>query len=261
MKDTTWIKLAMAGDSTPLSAEEEKALFARIADGDMSASDELVLRTRRFVLSLVMDFKDCPVEGLDLFNEGMIGLIEAMKSFDAALGFRFTTYAKCHVINHICNYISDNTNGISIPANVKKQLAAINDFVYQYTTVNGKEPSVETIAEAMGKDPKAIKRYLNDYNIHTVSLDQPSYDDEDYALIDRIPSYDETDSSDIDLYEAIDELSENEKAVTRLHYGFTDDQVAVSFEEISRRLGLSLDKVRMIHSSAKHKLRLRLGSR
>lgn len=208
MKDTTWIRLVMAGDSTPLSTQEEKALFARLAEGDKSASDEIVLRNRRYVLSLIHNYLNYGVEGKELFNEGMLGLFDAMTGFDINRGFRFTTYAKHFILHRIRKYVNDNTN------------------------------------------------------TSDVSLDQSSYYKDGYALIDRIPSdtyEEEIASEDSELYEAIKALEQEEKDIVLLHYGFTDYGI-VSLDEISRKLGISISRVRMIHSQIKHKLRQRLRS-
>ena len=108
--NTTWIKQEMAGDSTPLSAEEEKALFCRWHCGDESASDEIILRNRRFVLSLVLKYRNYDLDGQELFHEGVLGLYDAMDSFDVSLGYRFATYANSYIIHRISKYIADYTN-------------------------------------------------------------------------------------------------------------------------------------------------------
>ena len=264
MYDENWKDKVMKGDSTPLAAHEEKALFARFAEGDRSASDEIILRTRRFVMSLIPEHLNCPIEGQDLFNEGMIAVCEAIQSFDPKLGLRFVTYAKSFIVHRICKYVADNTHSISIPVYVRKQLAEITNFVYQYVAENGKKPSVEEIGKAMGKDAKVIERHLNEYNVSVVSLFKPTYVEDGHTLIDEIPSSsyedDRNSRDDMELYEAIDALEPEEKEIVRLLYGFSDQGV-VSQEEISRRLGIPLCRVRSEHAAAKYKLGKWLGPR
>ena len=77
----------------PLSFEEEKILIARMVAGDLTASDELVKRNLRFVISVAKQYITPNNSLEDLVNEGNYALLEAVKRFDPTTGFRFYSYA------------------------------------------------------------------------------------------------------------------------------------------------------------------------
>ena len=75
-----------------LTEEEEIWLFYRVKNGDKKAEDRLVLENLRLVVSIANAYSSImPIE--DLIQEGNIGLVLAVRSFDIERGYRFITYA------------------------------------------------------------------------------------------------------------------------------------------------------------------------
>ena len=65
-----------------LSAEEEKELSYRIADGDGAARDRMVRANLRLVVNIARSYtgKGLPLQ--DLIEEGNLGLLRAVEGFD-----------------------------------------------------------------------------------------------------------------------------------------------------------------------------------
>src|SRR5690242_162280 len=76
-----------------LTADEERALFARMAAGDTSARDELVTCNMRMVAKIAMKYRARGMEFDDLISEGVIGMLQAIAKFDPARDLKFSTYA------------------------------------------------------------------------------------------------------------------------------------------------------------------------
>jgi RNA polymerase sigma-32 factor len=76
-----------------LSREEELALVAASQRGDDNAGARLVASHLRFVLYIARRYRrfGCPVA--ELFQEGTLGLIEAIRRFNPDRGVRLSTYA------------------------------------------------------------------------------------------------------------------------------------------------------------------------
>ena len=81
---------------TPLSAKEERALFAKMKSGDNNARTKLIEHNLRLVAHIVRKYYFSNKNQDDLISIGSIGLVKAIDSFDASNGARFATYgAKC----------------------------------------------------------------------------------------------------------------------------------------------------------------------
>ncbi len=80
----------------PLSAREERALFAAMKAGDAAAREKLIMHNLRLVAHIVKKYGASEKNAEDLISIGTIGLIKAIDSFDPDNGARFATYAgKC----------------------------------------------------------------------------------------------------------------------------------------------------------------------
>ena len=64
----------------PLTPEEEKALLARMADGDPAARDELITHNLRLVVYLAKKYEGSGVPSEDMVSIGTIGLIKAVNN-------------------------------------------------------------------------------------------------------------------------------------------------------------------------------------
>ena len=62
-------------------------------EGDMNAARKLVVHNLRLVISIAYQYRRAWANILDLFQEGSVGLMEAVKRWEPTLGPRFGTYA------------------------------------------------------------------------------------------------------------------------------------------------------------------------
>lgn len=84
----------------PLSAEEEKQLLDKIAQGDKNAKDELIRHNMRLVVHIVKKYTNYG-DNDELISVGSIGLIKAVNSFHDGKGTQFATYASRCIENEI----------------------------------------------------------------------------------------------------------------------------------------------------------------
>lgn len=84
----------------PLSAEKEKELLDRIAQGDKAARDELIKHNMRLVVHIVKKYVSYG-DNDELISVGSIGLIKAVNSFHEGKGTQFATYASKCIENEI----------------------------------------------------------------------------------------------------------------------------------------------------------------
>lgn len=96
-------------------------LLERCRNKDEKAIDELILKYKNLVKSIVRKYFLVGADMDDLMQEGMIGLYKAILSFDNSTNYKFEAYAKICISRQVYNAIKQ--------ANSKKNLA-LNTSVY-----------------------------------------------------------------------------------------------------------------------------------
>ncbi|MFR1434718.1 MAG: RNA polymerase sporulation sigma factor SigE [Acutalibacteraceae bacterium] len=108
---------------SPLTAEEEAAVFARMEAGDPAARDVLITHNLRLVVYIARKFENSGVGIEDLISIGTIGLIKAVNTFCPSRNIKLATYSSRCIENEILMYLRKNSqlrNELSIdePLNV-----------------------------------------------------------------------------------------------------------------------------------------------
>ena len=86
-----------------LSAEEEKQLSEDFREnGNRNAAKKLVVHNLRLVVSLSYQYRRAWTNMLDLFQEGSVGLMEAVKRWEPNMGTRFGSYAAYWIRARMC---------------------------------------------------------------------------------------------------------------------------------------------------------------
>jgi RNA polymerase primary sigma factor len=99
----------------PLSREEEALLFEK--KSNPLAKQKIVDANMRFVLKVAIQYRSCPIPLPDLVNEGAMGLMRAIESFDNTRGLKFISYAVWWIKAYITRAINEQGNLVRLPAN------------------------------------------------------------------------------------------------------------------------------------------------
>lgn len=89
----------------PLEREEERALIARLGEGDKDASSELIEHNLRLVVYIARRFENTGINIEDLISIGTIGLIKAVGTYKADKNIKLATYASRCIENEILMYL------------------------------------------------------------------------------------------------------------------------------------------------------------
>lgn len=92
----------------PLTLEEERAVLARLEEGDQSARDILITRNLRLVVYIARKFESSGVGLEDLISIGTIGLIKAVRTFCPGRNIKLATYSSRCIENEILMYLRKN---------------------------------------------------------------------------------------------------------------------------------------------------------
>lgn len=143
----------------------------------------------------------------DFLQEGFIGLVEAVHSFDNGHGTKFLTYAEYGIRKSVYRYNGLNTYMVRVPEYLKARMRKLAAFKREYREEFHREPDPEEIQRTLHISRRSLchleKTMLN---MNTKSLDEYISDDGDTQLLDTL-------STD----ERIDELAGGSEYQRELH--------------------------------------------
>ncbi len=90
---------------SPLSAEEERALLARLPADAQYVRQTLIERNLRLVVFIARKFENTGVMLEDLISIGTIGLIKAVNTFDPEKKIKLATYASRCIENEVLMFL------------------------------------------------------------------------------------------------------------------------------------------------------------
>lgn len=196
----------------------------------------------------------------DLKQEGVIGLLRAVELYNPELGFRFKTYATWWIEQCMGRAIADNDRIVRLPVHLQEKLVKIRRARSRLTFSNGKPPTEQELADALGIDPERLMKLL--WRVQATQVaDGDSFIGEDITLLSIIP--DETASqfevlSQRELEERFSSLlatlSPREERILRMRFGVGLDQ-DYTLESIGQEYSVTRERIRQIEEKALEKLK------
>lgn len=245
-----------------LSEEDEYKIAIAAANGDENARQTMITSNLRLVVKVAKTYigRSSNLSFLDLIQEGNMGLMRATEKFDAEKGFRFSTYATYWIKQAISKAIIDQSRAVRLPAHIINELNKFNKAIRDLSQQYGRTPSDKELAEYLNVSIKKISEYYT-ISKEPCSLDVTIDEDEDTAMIDLIADENATKFMDIDdlsirdtIYSVLNTLSERERKIIELRFGFTDGRQH-TLEEVGKEFNLTKERIRQLEASALKKLR------
>jgi len=250
-----------------LTPEEEYSLAIELYDnGDLSAARKLVLAHMRFVAFIAHGYKGYGLEQADLIQEGMIGLMKAVKRFDPYKKVRLSSFAVYWIRAEIHEYIFKNWKIVKI-ATTKAQRKLFFKLkqakAHIYTSLTNDQ--AEEIANDLGvrkQDVIEMESRLQSNDVaFEVHDDEDSYTPEQY-LADQNQTPEQLLLSDRtredqqhQLYQALSSL--DERSIDILQSRYLKEEKA-TLHTLADKYGVSAERVRQLENKAIKKLKERL---
>ncbi|HLK92683.1 MAG TPA: sigma-70 family RNA polymerase sigma factor [Polyangia bacterium] len=259
--------LAEARRYRRLSDDEERELGRAVREkGDMNAARRLVVHNLRLVISIAYQYRRAWASILDLFQEGSVGLMEAVKRWEPSLGPRFGTYAAYWIRAYVLRFLMTNSRLIHVGnTRAGRKLFFRLEKERQKLLAAGFEPTPKLLAAKLDVDERELDEVRQHLESREVSIDpRGSSDEESFPLAERIAAdgrSPESEAAHAELDDAVrgfvgefrDGLKDaRERAVWHEHLA-TDEPVALG--ELGARFGVSKQRMGQIADQLKKRFR------
>ncbi|QKY71217.1 RNA polymerase sigma factor SigB [Lentibacillus sp. CBA3610] len=224
--------------------------------------EQIVLTYTDLVESLARKYSKNSSIHEDLTQVGMIGLIAAVRRYDASFGKSFESFAIPTIIGEIKRFIRDKTWSVHVPRRIKELGPKIRKAVDELMTENQDSPSVLEIADYLNVSEEEVLETMEmGKSYKALSVDRKIEADSEgstVAILDLVghndSGYDNVDQRML-LEKILPVLSEREQEILRCTYF-----EYMSQKETGEKLGISQMHVSRLQRRSLRKLREALQS-
>jgi len=245
-----------------LEKEEERELAVLAIKGDRAATDRLITSHFNYVVKLAKGYRRSGVPMSDLIQEGMVGLVQAVKKFNPDKKVRLSTYAMWWIRASMQDHIVRSWSLVRLSTTSAQKSLYLNLRRLTGELIDGadalSDEIVARLAERFETTASDVRNLARRMASKDQSLDaQISGRGGDVwmnVLASNEPNAEEvleTKGEKKELYniitKALSSLSDREQFVIRQRYLL---EAKKTFASLGQDLGLSKDRVRQIEASA-----------
>jgi len=248
-----------------LSPQEERELAkSYLETGDREAARRLVTSHLRLVVKIAHEYRSAYGNLLDLIQEGNLGLMRAVKTFDPDKGARLGHYATWWIKSFILKHILDNFRLIKI-GTTQAQRRIFFNLMKEKERIEkeGLHAGVHELAAAMNVKPEEVEEMQLRLGKNDLSLDAPLQGEDEKRHIDLLPGGDTPADESIDqakfknvldqkLGEFAKSLNERESKIFQERLL---SEVPLTLQAIADEYGISRERARQIEERIKSKLK------
>jgi RNA polymerase sigma-32 factor len=170
-----------------LDENEERELGRAARErGDLDAARRLVVHNLRLVVAIAYQYRQAWLSVLDLFQEGSVGLMEAVRRWDPEVGTRFGSYAAYWIRAYVLRFLMTNARLIHVGnTRAGRKLFFRLERERQKLLSQGFDPTPKLLAAKLDVDEADLIEVSGHLASREVSL-EPRPDDEGISLAERI---------------------------------------------------------------------------
>ena len=238
-----------------LSADEEASLARRIEAHDMAAKCMVVEANLPLVEPVAKRYVGRGVPLAELIQDGSLGLIRAVETYDYRAGIGFTTFARRFIRLAITHAIAEQASTIRVPRQVVDALSALQRVQRVVTLRLDGEPAGERSVSGRGTVRKAREMPAGSRDPQRA---QPAIDDkvtwrvddliDDEQAVDLLQTVGESLQAE-ELREVLNALTPRERKVIEQRFGLKGERPR-TLDEIGGTLGLTRERIRQVEAKA-----------
>jgi RNA polymerase primary sigma factor len=244
-------------------------VYERLERRQQHLRQEIIEANLRLVVSIAKRYFHQNLNFLDLVQEGNLGLMKAADKFDYRRNIKFSTYATWWIRQSIMRSIFTQGKTVRVPEHLSLTAQKLLRVKRHLSGTLKREPSAEEIATAANLAPgKVSAAFLSAQE--AVSLDSTAGPQE-LQRLNLLADHRRPNPAELTILRDLQRkcrllmkgLSQREREVLQLRYGFTGDG-ELTLEEVGGRFMLTRERIRQIEKEALGKLRisaLRFGNR
>ncbi|KAK2658546.1 hypothetical protein Ddye_005079 [Dipteronia dyeriana] len=254
-------------------SDEQIAVSLRISRPELQslliecslAREKLVMSNVRLVMSIAQRYDNMGADMADLVQGGLIGLLRGIEKFDSSKGFKISTYVYWWIRQGVSRALVENSRTLRLPNHLHERLGLIKNAKIRLEE-KGVTPSIDRIAEYLNMSQKKV-RNATEATSKVFSLDREAFPSLNGLPGETHHSYIADNHVENNPWHRVDEwalknevnrlitvtLGEREREIIRLYYGLGKE--CLTWEDISKRVGLSRERVRQVGLVALEKLK------
>lgn len=225
-------------------------LIKKAQQGDQVAFEEIILKHKPLVYSLIKKYQYSSLDKEDLISVGTLGLIKAIKQFDTSFNVNFSTYAVPLILGEIKRYFRDD-GAIKVSRQYKELYIRIQKAEKELEDKYLRKITIDDLVSYLNESIEDILMAIESHYYPTY-LSNP-LDEENLTLEDTLGENDVLpELLKMDLYDALEKLDDKEKIFINLRFfeGMKQQDIAkrffVSQVQISRLERKILDKLKQL---------------
>lgn len=253
-----------------LTEEQERDLAKRLREfGDVDAARQLVTSHLRFVVSVARKFTGYGLPLADLIQEGNIGLMKAVKNYDPDVGHGLAAFASSWIKAEMFDYVIRNWRMVKVATtkaqrklffNLRKSKKRLgwmseserselaNDLGVSVSDVTEMEARLagSDVGFDLGEDDSSDKSVA-------VTVSPSSYledENSNFALNYENSNYSAWEIKK--LHEALSTLDSRSNHIIKRRWL---DEHKATLQELSKELGVSIERVRQLENNAMNKVK------
>ena len=251
-----------------LTPEDEKRLGRSLKENnDLGAAQELVLSHLRLVVSIARGYLGYGLPHADLIQEGNIGLMKAVKRFDADQGVRLVSYAMHWIKAEIHEYILKNWRLVKV-ATTKAQRKLFFNLRSHKQGLDAMSPAqIDQLAKLLDVKREEVIEMETRLSGRDIALESPTDDEDDkFAPIAYLSSEQSEPTRVLEaeqvtrlhsegLETALGKLDARSRRIVEARWLANDDGSGATLHTLADEFGVSAERIRQIEAAALKKMK------